>query len=70
VFVTLFYLVRPVRLHASQLSKQIESDLDALTLSAYDPIYEGRNAKIMVKGLGRSEKWKKLGLNDDFDWYL
>ena len=56
VFVTLVYLVRQVRVNANQLEKQVQTDLDAMTFSAYDPIYEGRNAEIMVTGLQRPEE--------------
>jgi hypothetical protein len=56
VFVTLVYLVRQVRVNASQLEKQVQTDLDAMTFNAYDPIYEGRNAEIMVTGLQRPEE--------------
>ena len=56
VFVTLVYLVREVRVNANQLEKQVQTDLDAMTFSAYDPIYEGRNAEIMVTGLQRPDQ--------------
>ena len=56
VFVTLVYLVRQVRVNANQLEKQVQTDLDAMTFSAYDPIYEGRNAEIMVTGLQRPDE--------------
>jgi len=56
VFATLLYLVRQVRLNASQLEKQVQADLDAMTFSAYDPIYQGRNAEIMVSGLQRPDE--------------
>ena len=60
VFITLIYLVRQVRVNANQLEKQVHADLDAMAFSAYDPIYEGRNAEIMVTGLHRPEELKEV----------
>jgi hypothetical protein len=59
VFITLIFLVRQVRLHAAQLEKQIGAELDSMTFKAYDPIYEGNNAEIMVKGLHQPNELNK-----------
>ncbi len=55
VVVTLFYLARQIRVTRDQLSREIDSEIDALAFSAYDPIYEGRNAEIMFTGLNQPE---------------
>ena len=56
VFITLIFLVRQVRLNSAQLEKQIDADLNQMIFTAYDPIYEGSNADVMVKGLNRPEE--------------
>jgi hypothetical protein len=56
VFITLIFLVRQVRLNSAQLEKQISADLNQMIYTAYDPIYEGNNADVMVKGLHRPEE--------------
>jgi hypothetical protein len=51
VIATLFYLARQIGLAAKQVEAQIIADVTARAFEAYDPIYEGRNAEIMFKGL-------------------
>ena len=51
VVITLFYLARQIRLNAKQLDRQINSDIGNRVFQSYDPIYQGRNAEIMMRGL-------------------
>ena len=51
VVITLFYLARQIRLNAKQLDRQISSDIGNRVFQSYDPIYQGRNAEIMICGL-------------------
>ena len=56
VVVTLMYFARQISLAQDQLSAQIDKDVSDRVFLAYDPIYEGRNAKIMNMGLNRPDE--------------
>jgi len=51
VVITLFYLARQIKLNAKQLDRQISADIGNRLFQSYDPIYQGRNAEVMICGL-------------------
>ena len=51
VVVTLFYLAQQIELNAMQVERQINDGIGTRIFQAHEPIYEGRNAEIMMRGL-------------------
>jgi len=63
VFVTLGYLAAQIRYTRRQLESQEINDYQRDVLSAYDPVYVGRNAEVFRAGL---EQPDSLGASDAF----
>jgi len=51
VFASLIYLALQIKSSTRQFRDQIEDEIQTRSFQAYDPIYEGQNAKIMRMGL-------------------
>ena len=51
VFVSLIYLARQIKFSALSTRSQMEADLAQRGFQAYDPVYQGENAKIYHRGL-------------------